>query len=81
MLCPGVGEDTVSPCLPSVQAELRQIALRVPVLNIALIFVHTVFVIHLVSGFKLVISDSCGFKRTNKEGPGESEEGGMAKAG
>lgn len=30
---------------------------------------YTVFVIHLVSGLKSIISDSCGFRRTNKESP------------
>lgn len=73
--CSRVGEDKVSLCLLSAQAELRkQIALCAPVLNIPLVFVHTAFVIDFVSGFKSVISDSFGFKRTNKEGPGELEE-------
>lgn len=69
-----------SQCLPVLcaQAELRRQAALHSVLNIVL-----VFAIHLVSGFKSVISDSCGFKRqagkpSRKLGCGVD---GVAKAG
>ena len=55
----------MSLCLLYAQAESRrQVALHSPILNIVL-----VFVIHLVSGFKSVISDSCAYKRTNRGSP------------
>lgn len=65
VFCPGVGQDTASPCLLYAQAESeKQVAVCLPILNTVL-----AFIVRLVSGFKSVISASCGFRRTNKEGP------------